>query len=203
MNTAVLKSDFGKRNLFELRLKQHVSSPSDDPIRPSPKQLYLTAEIWIDGVLLDEPHAVSVGDVLRSFAKSGPRSWSGQWHYVFTCGCGTAACANIDEGIGTVHSDQAVDWVFRRPQANRFGNDVLGYKQWCDTAVWHRYSFDRHQATRELIRFLDEVWKVINTTTIEVADKEDVLFWFNDDPRYGMRYRCDESWCLQGQIGSQ
>ena len=186
-----------RRNHFELRLTQVVSHPSGNPAGRTPPELCLGAEVWVDGVLLDEPHAVSVGDVLRSFAKQGARSWAGSWHYVFTCGCGNAACANIEEGIGAVHEADAVDWVFRRPQANRFGGDVLGFKKWCETATWHRYSFDRHQATRELVRFMDEVWKVVNTATMEIADRTNVLFWFNDDPRYGMRYRSDESWTEQ------
>lgn len=201
MESTVMKPAPAQHNHFELRLKQWVSSPADDPARPSQSELILAAEIWIDGVLLDEPHTVSVGDVLRSFAKPGVRSCSSGWHFVFTCGCGNACCANIDEGVGVVHTDDAVDWVFRRPQANPFGIDVLGFKQWCETATWHCYSFDRHQATRELIRFLDETWRVINTSTIEVAEKEHILFWFNDDPRYGMRYRSDEAWFAQGRIG--
>lgn len=203
MESTVAAPALAQRNHFELRLKRWVSSPAGDPARTSQPELILAAEIWIDGELLDEPHAVSVGDVLRSFAKPGARSWAGNWHYVFTCGCGNASCASIDEGIGAVHTNETVDWVFRRPQANRFGSDVLGFKQWCETAIWHRFCFDRHQAIRELIRFLDEVWTVINTSTVEVADKANVLFWFNDDPRYGMRYRSDESWSEQGKLCSR
>jgi hypothetical protein len=184
-------------NHFELRLTQRIFTVAVEPNSLNtrdPRELELIPSIWIDGLHLDEPHSVSVNAVLQSFAKSNHRGWGGLWHYVFTCGCGTAGCANIDEGVGVVHHDDAVEWVFRRPQSNKFGDHVLGFKKWCETATWHVYRFDRHQVTQELIRFLEEAWLVINTTDMEIAAKNDVLSWFNDDPRYFMRCRSNEWW---------
>lgn len=188
-----------KLNHFELRLQQNHIPENTDFQRDSHGVLHLISEIWIDGQLLDEPHPVSVNAVMQSFEKLGTRSWAGNWHFVFTCGCGTAACANIDEGVGAVQGEDSVEWVFRRPQANRFGSDPLGYRQWCEIAQWHHYRFDRHQVIRELIRFLDEVWLVLNTSEIEVASKSDVLNWFHDDPRYTMRYRAKDFLSPDGQ----
>jgi hypothetical protein len=184
-------------NRFELRLRLE-KSPVVVAFGEQPtEELWLIPEIWIDGIKLDEPHPICVNAVLQSLAKPGPRTWGNGWHYVFTCGCGTPACADIDEGVGSVHHDESVEWVFRRPQANRFGSDVLGFKQWCETATWHQYQFDRHQATVELIRFLDEVWQVLLTSEIDLASKEDLLRWFADDPRYYMRYRSSD-WLTVG-----
>ena len=176
-----------KNSHFELRLTQRVVTL---PQTTGDVELNsLNPEIYIDGEYLDEPHAVSVNAVLQSFANRGQRGWNGDWHYVFTCGCGDATCAYIDEGIGRVWTEEAVDWVFRRPQANRLGNDVLGFKRWCETAQWHHYRFDRHQATQELIRFLDEVWMVLNTSELEILGRQSVLIWFHDDPRFHLRGR--------------
>lgn len=177
-----------KTNHFELRLTQQINAVPVEPNAPDLSELSLSPSIWIDGSMLDEPHCVSVNAVLQSFAKKDHRYYS-DWHFVFTCGCGTPACASIDEGVGAVEHDDAVEWVFRRPQANNFGIDVLGYKKWCETATWHTYRFDRHQVTQELIRFLDEVWLAINSTDIDIAARSEVLNWFIDDPRYFMRYR--------------
>lgn len=178
-------------NHFELRLKPLIEAA---PGQPELLELWLVPQIWVDGKPLDEPHAVSVNAVLQSFSKLAPYGWSRDWHFVFTCGCGNAACAEIDEGVGAVQHDDDVEWVFRRPQANKFGSDVLGFKKWCETATWHQYRFDRHQATAELIRFLDEVWQVIMTTEFLVPEKSNVLNWFQDDPRDFMRYRSMEQW---------
>ena len=176
-------------NRFELRLMQERTPDVTDARGFNPAELWLYAEIWIDGKLLDEPHRVCVISVLRSLEKPRSRQYASQWEEVFTCGCGTAACANIDEGVGVVHTEDNVDWVFRRPQANKFGSDPIGYRTWCETAKWHQYHFDRHQATRELIRFLDEVWLVLKTSDLKPSNHSDILNWFDHDPRSPMRDR--------------
>ena len=184
-------------NYFELRLTKEIikvnSGANFGVAEATFDELILSSAIWIDGALLDEPHRVCVNAVLQSFRKGGPRNY-GDWHFVFTCGCGYASCANIDEGVGSVHHDETTEWVFRRPQANKFGEDVLGFKQWCETAKWHTYRFNRHQAITELIRFLDESWEAISTSEIYVSDKQTLLNWFGDDPRYFMRWRHNEEW---------
>lgn len=176
-------------NRFELRLGQNRQSADTDPRWTGPDQLYLYATIWIDGQLLDEPHPVCVLSVLQSMVRPRPKSQDHSWYDVFTCGCGAASCANIDEGVGVVHSDDHVDWIFRRPQANHFGADPYGYKMWCETAKWHQYRFDRHQVTRELSRFLDEVWMVVKTSDVKLDNEFDVLYWFYYEPRKPLRYR--------------
>lgn len=181
-------------NHFELRLKTHTEAARVAFGQPEYQELWPIPQIWIDDVQLDEPHPVSVNAVLQSISKAGLHTWSRDWHFVFTCGCGEPACADIDEGVGAIQHDAAVEWVFRRPQANKFGSDVLGFKKWCETATWHQYRFDRHQATAELIRFLDEVWEVIVTTEFVMPSKSSVLDWFRDDPRPFMRYRSIEQW---------
>ena len=176
-------------NHFELRLKQNRAPAVTDPHQPSPEQIWYYAEIWVDGQLLDEPHPVCVTSVLMAFAKPRPKAWNHAWHDVFTCGCGEAACANIHEGVGVVHDEGHVDWVFRRPQANNFGIDPIAHRKWCETAQWHQYRFDRHQATRELTRFLDEAWAVLKICDVTEHSRSAMLNWFDNDPRVPMRVR--------------
>ena len=92
-------------NRFELRLMQERTPDVTDARGFNPAELWLYAEIWIDGELLDEPHRVCVASVLRALTKPRAKQIASQWEEVFTCGCGTAACANIDEGVGVVHGD--------------------------------------------------------------------------------------------------
>ena len=181
-------------NHFELRLRTRTTRELDDASHTGADELWLVPEIWIEGQLLDEPHTVAVNAVSQSFAKSGARSWSGNWHFIFTDPSGSASGANIEEGIGAVQGDETVEWVFRRPQANGFGANPLGFKQWCETARWHSYLFDRSQALREVSRFLEEVWLLINTDGIHIAGKFDVLNWFIDDPRDNLRFRSLSPW---------
>ncbi len=177
---------------FELRLQQNRVPESKNSLHPNPAEVHIYAEIWIDELLLDEPHTVCVMSVLTAFARANPKGWNHAWHEVFTCGCGTAGCANIYEGVGVSHTDEHVDWVFRRPQANRYGSDPIGYKTWCETALWYQFRFDRHLATRELIRFLDEAWLVLKASDIKVSNEAEVLNWFDNDPRSPMRCRGSE-----------
>lgn len=121
--------------------------------------------------------------------KPRTRGWRAQWHDVFTCGCGMAACAGIDEGVGVVHAEHTVEWVLRRPQANLLGPDPMGYRAWCETAEWHHYRFNRQQATRELTRFLDEVWLQVQTGKDIGYFESEARNWFEHDPRQHMRYR--------------
>jgi hypothetical protein len=179
-------------NHFELRLERCPVRPRPGEESSTPPRLHLIPSIWIDGDLLDEPHAVSVNAVLQACTRPGRRRWGSDWHDIFICGCGNADCASINEGIGAVHEQDTVAWVFRRPQANRFGTNPQGYRQWCETARWHQFRFDRHQVNRELIRFLDEVWDLLSESPAEIADRPAVLGWFFDDPRVTMRYRSEE-----------
>lgn len=190
MNQMRLNNEEAKAvNYFELRLKERSAPESTDPRHPSPAERWFYAEIWIDGHLLDEPHPVCVVSVLNAFAKPKARDWNHSWHDVFACGCGEAACANINEGVGVVHTDDHVDWLMRRPQANHFGNDPIGYRKWCETAQWHQYRFDRHQANKELIRFLDQAWRLLKTCDITEHSRSAMVNWFDHDPRIPMRVR--------------
>ena len=178
-----------KINLFELRLAQRRLNAGDGPLAYEGEAPYCFPEVWIDGQFLDEPHPVCVSSVLMSMERPHRRGKHPQWHDVFTCGCGTAACANIDEGVGSVHAEHTVDWVLRRPQANVLGPDPIGYRAWCETAEWHHYRFNREQATRELIRFLDEVWLQVQTGKERGYFESQARNWFEHDPRHHMRYR--------------
>lgn len=179
-------------NHFELRLIHHIEKAGSTANSPNFDTLWLSPDIWIDGQRLDEPHSIDVNAILQSFVKSNPNGWSRDWHFVFTCGCGNACCANIDEGVGSVHGDGWVDWVYRRPQANKFPAGVLGFRQWCETAQWVSFHFDSHQVIAELVRFLDEAWLLLSTTETEIGCKSELLRWFQDDPRYSMRWRGQE-----------
>ncbi len=172
-----------KLNHFELRLKQTAVYQEADTLQSGAATLQLSAEIWIDAQMLDEPHTVSVNAVLRSLAKVNSPDGGGRWDFVFTCACGNPSCACIYEGVGALRGEESIDWVLRRPQANRFGTGVLAFKQWCETSQWQGYRFDVDQANAELIRFLDEVAVVINTSDMPIANESQVLIWFEDDPR--------------------
>ena len=52
-----------KLNHFELRLKQTAVYQEADTLQSDAATLQLSAEIWIDAQMLDEPHTVSVNAV--------------------------------------------------------------------------------------------------------------------------------------------
>lgn len=188
------KETIMKLSHFELRLTQRVVKSLRDRTQSDLDLLHYFPEIWIDGEHLDEPHPVCVSAVLGSMERPQAMELNREWRDVFTCGCGTASCAGIDEGVGAVHSDTDVEWVLRRPQANRFGQDPVGYRAWCEAAKWHHYRFNRHQVTKELIRFLDEVWLLINKGLIVDDLKFEALSWFDRHPRHELRQRGASRW---------
>jgi len=91
-----------KVNKFELRFVE-VQYEEDGGTKT-----YNRPELWIDGLKLDEPWPVDLRALERSL--EGPGEF-----FIFTCGCGHAACANIQDGIFVRHEGDHIHWTMRRP----------------------------------------------------------------------------------------
>ena len=89
--------------------------------------------IWINGVVVNEPHPIDLRELARSCFESGN-------FYIFTCGCGDSGCANIHEGVQVTHDLNTTWWRFRRPQSMDGFSDR---EEWTSKAVEHEYDFAR------------------------------------------------------------
>lgn len=111
----------------------------------------IAQEIWIDGVHLDEPHAVDVCELVRSLFRPGE-------FFFFTCGCGEPGCAGIWDGIQVRQLPGRILWRFRRPVRTPefLTNDE--YAQWKLKAPLVDFTFDRDQVLAAMDGSLAELW---------------------------------------------
>lgn len=138
-------------NRFELRLVERCA----DEVCEIRGQISLDAEIWVDGVLLDEPHFIDLPMLVQSLHES-------RWFDIFTCGCGVGMCAGIVDGIQVTHRGGLVDWSFRRPQsAGNLLDPALS--EWEKTAVPVSFTFDKAQMLAAIEAFLDVVRAEVGT----------------------------------------
>jgi hypothetical protein len=101
--------------------------------------------IVIDGVEIDPDHAVDLVALGRSLFVPGE-------HDIFTCGCGSPACAYIVEGVRVIHEPGLIRWQMRRPVSYRDfeGNEFCEQIEvWRQRAPYVEYLFRRDQMVRE------------------------------------------------------
>lgn len=97
-------------------------------------------EIWIDSEEMQEPHDICLSSLVASCYSSGEFD-------IFTCGCGFAGCAGIEEGIRVTHKGGRIQWSLRSPQSTRgFGSE----QQWRAKSKLLNFSFDQAQYIQEI-----------------------------------------------------
>ncbi len=92
-------------------------------------------QLMIDGEPIPEKLPVDLRKVIRSVSEEGR-------FYLFTCGCGSAGCAGVEEGVSVTHGPGRVIWDYRLPQStDGFGSPAA----WVIASSRHRHLFDRQQ----------------------------------------------------------
>lgn len=136
-------------NKFELRIVDSLEVPFSTEFVPPG---HVAQQIWIDGMHLDEGHAVDVLELVRSLYAPGER-------YIFTCGCGESGCASIWDGVQVRHAPGRIYWHFRRPMAMPLTNqnDRIEFEQWLQNSTEATYVFDRSQLMSEIDRAVKEL----------------------------------------------
>jgi len=97
-------------------------------------------EIWIDSEPLREPHDICLWSLAASCCQPGNFE-------IFTCGCGIAGCAGIEEGVTVAHTGQRIEWSLRSPQSKDGFKDE---QEWRERSKLLHFSFDRAQYIREI-----------------------------------------------------
>lgn len=106
-----------------------------------PDREFYRSQILVDGVPIPEKLPVDLWRLVRSLTESGPLD-------VFTCGCGSPACAGVEEGVHVLHDTGTIQWRYRLPQSSdRFGtNDDDRSEAWLAGSEEVYNTFDRRQA---------------------------------------------------------
>lgn len=124
-------------NTFELK----IIDSNEIPYSPTTKRPgVITQQIWVDGIYIDEPHAVDVSELVRSLFRPGE-------YFFFTCGCGEPGCAGIWDGFKVRHVPGKILWHFRRP-VSQPDNDLAEndeFDQRTSVTSVVEYAFDREQ----------------------------------------------------------
>jgi hypothetical protein len=108
----------------------------------------------VDGTTLEAP-AVHIGGLVDSLIEPGK-------HWLFTCGCGDAACGHVDQRVAVTHKDGQVKWRFRTPIAYwKPGMPQLPpdqeIEQWIKRSRQVRLTFDRLAMIDEVVEAIDWV----------------------------------------------
>jgi hypothetical protein len=108
-------------------------------IKPVGRRSIVTTEIWIDGEHLDEPHPIDIFELVRSLKVAGEYS-------IFTCGCGSAGCADI-EGVKVSVSKDTITWRLKRPLSKA---NFKSHSDWPTQSKEYLFTFNRKQLTQEI-----------------------------------------------------
>lgn len=136
-------------NKLEIRclLNCNCDEAADESVRARPDEkgnIWFGSEVWVDGVRLEPTHAVDISELARSI-----RPIRNTYRCdIFTCGCGTAACAAILDGIQVSHQGRYVFWSFRTPLAGAYV--LRDAQQWLQNSSPSRLWFLRSQIADEI-----------------------------------------------------
>jgi hypothetical protein len=92
-------------------------------------------EIWIDGVCVEASHIVDLNELINSLSQSGE-------FFIFTCECGIAGCAGIEEGVQVSHESELIHWNLLNPVSSY---DIKPRNEWRNRATKISYVFERKQ----------------------------------------------------------
>lgn len=94
-----------------------------------------SAQLVVDGEPIPEKLPVDLHALVRALAGRGRFN-------VFTCGCGSAACAGVEEGVTVTRRPGRIGWDYRLPQSS----DGFGSQEaWRSASTRHHHVFDRQQ----------------------------------------------------------
>ncbi len=112
-------------------------------------EIWFSAEIWIDGVHMEPEHSVDLSELARGIQ---PRRKPYRCDF-FVCGCGSAGCAAILDGMQVVHQGKYVYWSFRSPLAGAFG--VRDEQHWLQNSSPRRMRFLRSQLDDQIRQYFE------------------------------------------------
>ena len=93
-------------------------------------------QLLVDGEPIPERLPVDLRALVRALAGRGRFD-------VFTCGCGSAPCAGVEEGVSVTRRPGRIGWDYRLPQSS----DGFGSPQaWRSASTRHHHVFDPQQA---------------------------------------------------------
>ncbi len=121
----------------------------DRVIEAGPDREFYRPRILVDGVPIPEKLPVDLWRLVRSLTESGG-------HDVFTCGCGSSACAGVAEGVDVSHGDADIQWRYRLPQSSDGFDGDDPYEAWLSGSTEVRHTFDRRQALWAVFEALRE-----------------------------------------------
>lgn len=107
--------------------------------------------LLIDEEPIDEHLPIDLHALIKGLARSGR-------HYIYTCGCGDAGCAGVEEGVRVGHRLGTVIWEYRLPQSTvGFGSDWSSrYESWLRGSTFHRHFFERKQVVKAVFEALSD-----------------------------------------------
>jgi hypothetical protein len=106
-----------------------------------------TARIHINNEAVPTKHPVDFSQLVKSLKSPGS-------HYIFTCGCGSAGCAGIEDGVEVEHDQNVITWRFRLPQST---DGFRSHEVWHAVSDLHIAVFEKEQIVSEVVRALEEM----------------------------------------------
>ena len=108
-------------------------------------------QVLINEVQVDEALPIDLWALINSVVRSG-------YFYIYTCSCGFAGCAGVEEGIRVGHRFGKILWEYRLPQSTAgFGDaEVSCYEDWLKKAAFHRHIFRREQVIEAVFQALSD-----------------------------------------------
>ena len=117
-----------------------------------PAKEFYRPRILVDGAPIPEKLPVDLRTLVRSLIESGQQD-------IFTCGCGSAVCGGVMDGVQVHHGRDSIRWMYRLPQStDGFGNSDGDdrYDAWLAGSTDVRHTFDRRQALWAVFEALRE-----------------------------------------------
>jgi len=114
-----------------------------------------TTHIQINNEAIPTKHPIDFFQLVESLKASGN-------YYIFTCGCGSAGCAGIEDGVEVEHHNNIIEWRCRLPQSM---DGFDSYEAWLAGSELHHAVFEQDQIKAEVYRALDEMRNTHNKDT--------------------------------------
>lgn len=139
-NSNVKQSPFQR---FELKFFRIAEDGLD-------KEFY-KPKILIDDEPIREKLPVDLRQLVQALSSSGTFD-------IFTCGCGSAACAGVEEGVKVCQHDEEIEWAYRLPQSSDgFGTaGVDRYEAWIAGSKEIHHTFKKGQIIFSVLHALGE-----------------------------------------------
>jgi len=137
-------------NKFELIFQIHEEQKVD-------KKKIVSQKIKVDGDEINSIHAVDLGYLVKSLYQEGE-------FYIFTCGCGDAGCAGIDEGVNISFDNNLINWRLRNPISF---SGFESCETWKKSSKFIEYSFEKELMIKNIICSIKNIKNLTNFLTYE------------------------------------